>query len=351
MEVISLAAKIRAWNELMKVALNIGKLRGDIDNFFRGNIVRSLQDEGWFDYLTQPRTVDEIASQFQYTDTEFLQSILDVFTSDHTLSKGVDNRYVINGVVEDRWVLPTLFDGSMVELWKDYAVFLPDRLRGKYLEFTSGMSLFDWDNVLGLQMYEQVRLAAFQFGGAFNRTGRFLDIGSGNGRGTSAIWSYYFKRNRFFSGTDMRIYGVEPDEGLSEIAREEFSMMAAELLGVDVKEIDAQKDHHPEFHIGLAEKIPFEDEYFDMVYASQVIHWTSWELAIKEMLRVLKPGGIFFGAESFYPTADPYSEIHFKVTQGADGYHTKTDFERWAMEGGAKSVKFATPITVFKVTK
>ena len=351
MEEIYLAAKIRAWKELMKVAMNIGKLRGDINNFFRGNIVRSLRDEGWFDYLNQSHTLEEIASHFGYTDREFLQRLLDVFTEDHTLSKVEGGGYVVNGGVEDRWVLPSCFDVSLVDLWKDYAAFLPDRLRGGYLEFTSGLSLFNWDDALGLKMYEQVRRAAFQFGDAFNRTGRFLDVGSGNGRGLTAIWSYYYERSRFFPGTDMKIYGVEPDEKLSVIAQEEFSMMAATQLKVDTKTIDDMKEYHPEFHKGLAEKIPFDDEYFDMVYASQVIHWTDWESAIKEMLRVLKPGGIFFGAESFYPTADPYSEIHFKVTKGADGYHTEDDFERWAMEGGAKSVKFATPITVFKVTK
>ncbi|MHA1930457.1 MAG: class I SAM-dependent methyltransferase [Candidatus Thorarchaeota archaeon] len=335
----------------MKVAMNISKIRGDINNFFRGNIVRSLRAEGWFDYLNQPHTADEMASHFEYSDIEFLQKLLDVFVGDHTLSYVDGNGYVVNGGVDDRWTLPECFDASMADLWKDYASFIPDRLRGKYLEFTSGMSLFNWDDVLGLKMYEQVRLAAFQFAGAFNRTGQFLDVGSGNGRGTTAIWSYYYKRNRFFPGSEMKIYGVEPDEKLSIIAQEEFSMMAADQLKIDVKLIDDIDEYHPVFYKGLAEKIPFEDESFDMVYASQVIHWTDWESAIKEMLRVLKPGGIFFGAESFYPTADPYSEIHFKVTKGADGYHTEEDFERWAIEGGAKSVKFATPITVFKVTK
>jgi len=45
-----------------------------------------------------------------------------------------------------------------------------------------------------------------------------------------------------------------------------------------------------------AESLPFEDNYFDIVYSWGVIHHSEdTEKIIKEILRVLKPGGKFLG--------------------------------------------------------
>ena len=44
-----------------------------------------------------------------------------------------------------------------------------------------------------------------------------------------------------------------------------------------------------------AEKIPIENEFFDFVIGSAVLHHTDPRLAIKEILRVLKKNGAYIG--------------------------------------------------------
>ena len=40
-----------------------------------------------------------------------------------------------------------------------------------------------------------------------------------------------------------------------------------------------------------------------------------------------------------------------QVIQGAHGYFSKNDMERWAKQAGAAKVEFATLISVFKIIK
>jgi ubiquinone/menaquinone biosynthesis C-methylase UbiE len=62
------------------------------------------------------------------------------------------------------------------------------------------------------------------------------------------------------------------------------------------------KPHSVEFQsnyqLGTAEAIPFPDSYFDMVTCQTVlIHVKDITIALNEMLRVLKPGGLLAVAE------------------------------------------------------
>jgi ubiquinone/menaquinone biosynthesis C-methylase UbiE len=343
-------SRARAWKELLKLGLNVKKLRNDIDCFFRGNIIRVLENEGWFNFLSEPRTEYEIASNFSYTDFQFLRYLLEVLVDDGVILQIESGKFKTNGSVNDDWVCPTCFDGAMEELWTDHAEAIPDRLRGEYLTFTGGLNLFNWDDALSNRLYEQIRRSAFAFSNALEKPIKFLDVGSGNGRGTAAIWSYYYERGFFYEGSDMSIIGIEPSEELNEIAREEFTIMITRrnLLGENVKQAISQ--YAPKFTQGYAESIPFDDDYFDVVYASQVLHWTKPRNAIREMIRVTKPGGFVFGTQNFYPDGNRFNEAHFKVVQGAHGFFYRSDMVRWAKEAGAKKVEISTPIAVYKIS-
>ena len=194
----------------------------------------------------------------------------------------------------------------MEQIASDAAAAIPSRLKGQYTTFSDEMNTFNWDDTLGLKMYEQIRKAAFRFTHALKRRGTFIDVGCGSGVGTAAIWGYYYKMGAFDSDTPVKIYGLEYDPNLKQIAEEEFAIYAARLLEVDRSVIDALEEHHPVFVQGSAEDLPFEDEFFDMVYTSQVIHWCDAEKATKDMMRILKPGGLFFGTEAFSPMLDSY---------------------------------------------
>ncbi|TXT54802.1 MAG: Methyltransferase type 11 [Candidatus Thorarchaeota archaeon] len=342
--------KMRAWKELMKLGLNVSKLRKDIDSFFRGNILGVLRNEGWFDYLQSPRTLMQIAAEFRYTEIDFLEYLIGILIEDEVIQEN-DGQLFMEGPIEFDWTCPSCFDDAMRELWVDHARAIPDRLRGRCLQFTGGLNLFNWDDALSNKLYEQIRRAAFAFSDALKEPVRFLDVGSGNGRGTAAIWSYYYENDFFFPGSPMQIVGIDPNEKLLRIASEEFPQMVSEYNGHDLSIKDTVNEFPVEFRPGYAERIPYEDESFDIVFASQVLHWTEPKLAITEMMRVLKPGGFLFGTQNFYPDTNMYNEAHFKVVEGVHGFFSKDDMEEWAMESGAIAFETATPISVFKVTK
>lgn len=55
------------------------------------------------------------------------------------------------------------------------------------------------------------------------------------------------------------------------------------------------------FHTTPAERLPFEAETFDLVFASGTIHHTLRKYSLPEVYRVLKPGGQFLFIESYLP--------------------------------------------------
>jgi tellurite methyltransferase len=104
---------------------------------------------------------------------------------------------------------------------------------------------------------------------------RVLDAGCGGGRNL-----IYFFRNGFnTSGVD------QSSEAIAQIRS-----LAAQLA-----------PHLPEdnFRAATIEQMPFDDESFDVVISSAVLHFARdeahWHSMVQEMWRVLKPGGIFFG--------------------------------------------------------
>ncbi|MDF1539690.1 MAG: class I SAM-dependent methyltransferase, partial [Candidatus Thorarchaeota archaeon] len=240
---------------------------------------------------------------------------------------------------------------GLIQLAADAAKRIPDRMKGHYITFSDQMDTFNWDDALQLKLYGQLRKAAFEFTNATKIRGTFIDVGCGSGVGTAAIWGYFYKAGAFNSGNSVKMYALEYDPNLLQIAEDEFPMSAARLLGVDRKVIESMKEHYPVFVHGSAEDLPFENEFFDMVFTSQVIHWCDAEKATKDMMRVLKPGGVFFGTEAFSPMIDSYVELYILLNEGAYGSVKKEDFLRWTKEAGATKIDTATPATVFRVIK
>jgi SAM-dependent methyltransferase len=100
--------------------------------------------------------------------------------------------------------------------------------------------------------------------------GRVLDIGAGRG-----ISSYALAKDGW------TVSAIEPDP--------------SPLVGADaIRTLSQISDTKIEVFDYLGEKLPFENNYFDAIYARQVLHHTkSLDLLCLEIARVLKPGGIF----------------------------------------------------------
>jgi ubiquinone/menaquinone biosynthesis C-methylase UbiE len=102
---------------------------------------------------------------------------------------------------------------------------------------------------------------------------RILDVGCGIG-----VWS------RAFSKEGAEVFGIDIDEGNIEEAKKL------------VKEIN--------FCVGRAEKLPYEGNFFDVVFLHEVIeHVEDDEEVLREAIRVLKPGGkvIVFAPNRLFP--------------------------------------------------
>jgi ubiquinone/menaquinone biosynthesis C-methylase UbiE len=71
---------------------------------------------------------------------------------------------------------------------------------------------------------------------------------------------------------------------------------AASITGIDISEsgiLEAiQKHGHlAKFHVGDAHNTPFPDECFDVVAGRSILHHLDFERALREITRILRPGG------------------------------------------------------------
>jgi 2-polyprenyl-6-hydroxyphenyl methylase/3-demethylubiquinone-9 3-methyltransferase len=84
---------------------------------------------------------------------------------------------------------------------------------------------------------------------------------------------------------------------------EEFAAMGFEVTGIDPSDrsLEAARAHAVrcglsiDYRHGYGDKLPFEDESFDVVYCCDVLeHIRDWDAVIGEIVRVLKRSGVFF---------------------------------------------------------
>ncbi|MEO1260758.1 MAG: class I SAM-dependent methyltransferase [Bacteroidota bacterium] len=103
-----------------------------------------------------------------------------------------------------------------------------------------------------------------------------LDVGCGVGH-----WGQRLMRHL---SAETHLHGIDPEAEWVKGAHER-----ATKLGIG---------NRSTYQVGAAESLPFADESFDMVTCQTVlIHVEDMDAAIKEMIRVLKPGGLFLCAE------------------------------------------------------
>ncbi|WP_369765762.1 bifunctional demethylmenaquinone methyltransferase/2-methoxy-6-polyprenyl-1,4-benzoquinol methylase UbiE [Flavobacterium sp. WC2429] len=86
--------------------------------------------------------------------------------------------------------------------------------------------------------------------------------------------------------------------------------ISAGMLEVGVKKIaDKELSERIEMVLGDSEKMPFDDNYFDAItVAFGVRNFETLEKGLVEILRVLKPNGVFVILETSVPDKTPYKQ-------------------------------------------
>jgi tellurite methyltransferase len=126
------------------------------------------------------------------------------------------------------------------------------------------------------QLYGNIDIYLFDqlLKGRFNDCKKVLDAGCGGGRNL-----VYFLQN----GYD--VYGIDPNaEAIAQVQSLAGTIAPANPAG--------------NFSVCRAENLPFEDDTFDLVISSAVLHFAAdsndFDAMLRSMWRVLKPGGYFF---------------------------------------------------------
>ena len=83
--------------------------------------------------------------------------------------------------------------------------------------------------------------------------------------------------------------GIEPETLIcTNIAQRELDMGIAAALDTRLR---------PDFRLMDAHKLEFPDQHFDVVFGMSILHHLELEVALREVWRVLKPGGLLLFAE------------------------------------------------------
>jgi ubiquinone/menaquinone biosynthesis C-methylase UbiE len=148
---------------------------------------------------------------------------------------------------------------------------------------------------------------------------------------------------------EVEITAVDPVPGLIALAEQNFDRLVQEGRAHGVAPLtDANR---PSFHVMSAMDLDLEDESYDVIFHSLLLHWTPDPArAVQEVARVLKPGGVVFGTQICKPTASSYMNLITQVHENVYGYFWEEEFRRWYSQAGVE-LEMATPAGVFKGRK
>lgn len=132
----------------------------------------------------------------------------------------------------------------------------------------SNINLQAWFGQIDIYLFDQL------LKGRFTPQMQLLDAGCGGGRNL-----IYFLRSGY------AVCGVDQSQAAINQVRALAAIHAPHLAADD-------------FRVEPVERMSFADESFDVVISSAVLHFARdaehWQSMVREMWRVLKPGGIFF---------------------------------------------------------
>ncbi len=161
----------------------------------------------------------------------------------------------------------------------------------------------------------------------FKSAVKIMEIGCGNGIASFA-----------FASQGHEVSAVDPD------SNDEVGLGATERIAKRLKQGSIST------FSAYAEKLPFETNTFDIVYARQALHhFYDLEYGIKEIFRVLKPGGIFFGTRE-HVINNAAQLDHFRAEHllhkfhGGENAYQLCVYQTVLKKAGFKKIKYYGPM-------
>jgi len=165
--------------------------------------------------------------------------------------------------------------------------------------------------------------------GRVNSESKILDAGYGRGRNL-----------KFFVKHDAKIFGIDHNTEYLPIVQ-----MQAESWNPNFST--------DRFITGKIENMPYSDAEFDFIYSIAVLHFAKshhhfWDM-LKEMIRVLKPGGYLMIRMTSWHTFTLQKQIENGLIEISDGKRYMLDIEDLKKFVIANNFKFSDPIKTTNV--
>ena len=106
--------------------------------------------------------------------------------------------------------------------------------------------------------------------------------------------------------------------------------LITDYIGVDLEPTEYHNSVKPDYYWN-GKEIPFEDETFDFIIATEFLeHYFDTELILKEIKRVLKPGGVFFfTVPSVWPIHEAPFDYHRFTPFSLEEHFRRAGFSKW----------------------
>ena len=151
---------------------------------------------------------------------------------------------------------------------------------------------------------------------------RILEIGCGDGR----LWVDNKNNVRELSG--LQVFLSDISDGMVNDARRNIEAEYASENGADSTAHKTGQSVSFKFNTFDCADIPYRNNYFDIVLANHVLFYCdNIESVLKEVKRVLKPGGVFicatYGASHMKEISDLVTEFDKRIVLAADNLYDK----------------------------